>query len=114
MAQKVVVELLDDIDGTLIPDGKGETIEFAVDGVGYSIDLGPKNAKAFRRSLDQYVSHATRTGGRRRSHASASATTKRDPERTRAIREWAQTNGYEVSARGRIPAEIEQAYADAT
>jgi len=111
MAQKVIVELVDDIDGTLIPDGKGETIEFALDGVGYSIDLGPKNAKAFRKSLDHYVSHATRTGGRRRS--SPSAVSRRDPNRTRAIREWAQTNGYEVSTRGRISAEIEQAYAEA-
>jgi hypothetical protein len=112
MAQKVIVELVDDIDGTLIPDGKGETIEFALDGVGYSIDLGPKNAKAFRKLLDHYVSHATRTGGRRRSPVSSVAT-KRDPKHTRAIREWAQTNGYEVSTRGRIPAEIEQAYAEA-
>ena len=65
MAQKVVVELIDDLDGTPIPAGKGETIDFAVDGVSYSIDLGPKNAKAFRKSLDTYIAHATRTGGRR-------------------------------------------------
>ena len=112
MAQKVIVELVDDIDGTLIPEGQGETIEFALDGVGYSIDLGPKNAKAFRKSLDNYVSHATRTGGRRRASVSAVAS-KRDPKQTRAIREWAQTKGYEISNRGRIPAEIEQAYAEA-
>ena len=74
MAQKVIVELVDDIDGRPIPEGQGETIEFAIDGIGYSIDLGPKNAKAFRKSLDRYVEHATRTGGRRRTH-----TTRPDP-----------------------------------
>ena len=33
--------------------------------------------------------------------------------RPRAIREWALTNGYEISARGRIPTDIEHAYHDA-
>ena len=115
MAQKVVVELIDDLDGTPIPAGKGETIDFAVDGVSYSIDLGPKNAKAFRKSLDTYITHATRTGGRRhRRTATPSDLPRRDPAETRAIREWALANGYEISTRGRIPADIEQAYHDAT
>ena len=115
MAQKVVVELIDDLDGTPIPSGKGETIDFAVDGVAYSIDLGPKNAKAFRKSLDTYITHATRTGGRRhRRTTTPSDRPRRAPAETRAIREWALANGYEISTRGRIPAEIEQAYHDAT
>ena len=32
---------------------------------------------------------------------------------TRAIREWALANGYEISDRGRIPTDIEHAYHDA-
>ena len=113
MAQKVVVELIDDLDGTPIPSGKGETIDFAVDGVAYSIDLGAKNATAFRKSLDTYITHATRTGGRRhRRTATPSDRPRRAPSETRAVREWALANGYEISTRGRIPADIEQAYRD--
>jgi len=116
MAQKVVVELIDDLDGIPIPAGKGETITFAVDGVAYSIDLGPKNAKAFRKSLDTHLTHATRTGSRRhrRTGGDASDRPHRDPSETRAIREWAHANGYEISTRGRIPADIEAAHRDAT
>ena len=115
MAQKVVVELIDDLDGTPIPSGKGESLDFAVDGVAYSIDLGPKNAKAFRKSLDTYITHATRTGGRRhRRTTTPSHRPHLTPPETRAIREWALANGYEISTRGRIPADIEQAYHDTT
>ena len=114
MAQKVVVELIDDLDGTPIPAGKGESIDFAVDGVAYRIDLGPKNAKAFRKTFDTYLTHATRTGGRRqRRTRTPSDRPRRDPAQTRAIREWALANGYEISTRGRIPSDIEQAYHDA-
>ena len=81
MAQKVVVELIDDLDGTPIPAGKGESIDFAVDGVTYTIDLGPKNAKAFRKTFDTYLAHATRTGGRRQrrthTHTAVPAATRR-------------------------------------
>lgn len=35
MARKIVVERLDDIDGTPIKNGKGETIAFSVNGVDY-------------------------------------------------------------------------------
>ena len=111
MAKKVIVQLVDDIDGSPIADGKGEHIEFAVDGVGYEIDLGTKNAKVFRQSLAPYVERATRTGGRRRTRATPKATgAKRDTSQIRAIREWAVANGYEISTRGRIPAQVEEAY----
>ncbi|GGG27610.1 hypothetical protein GCM10007304_46800 [Rhodococcoides trifolii] len=35
---------------------------------------------------------------------------KRDPEQTRAIRQWAADSGYDINDRGRIPAAIENAY----
>lgn len=111
MAMKRIVELVDDIDGKPIPDGTGETIDFAVDGVTYTIDLGTKNAKAFRKALDPYLAHATRTGGRRRIHTTAAAPDRaRHRDEIRAIRNWARANGYSISNRGRIPAEVEQAY----
>ena len=107
MAQKYVVELIDDLDKEPIDVG-GETISFAVNGAEYSIDLNDKNAAEFHRKLDYYIKYATRVGGRKTvkptSRTSAGAETSR-------IREWAAANGYAVSARGRIAADIMEAYA---
>lgn len=119
MAKNVIVELTDDINGNVIPDGTGESIEFSVDGVDYSIDLEDKNTEKFRKTLGYYIDHAAKIGGRKRSAhtsavraaaAAAKKPAKSDPEQTRAIREWANANGYEVSNRGRVPAAIIEAF----
>lgn len=111
MAKQVIYELVDDIDGNVIEDGHGESIEFSLDGVDYVIDLRTKNANDLRKKLDYYVGYATRVGGRKRKVAAEpAAPTKRDPSETRAIRQWAADSGYEVNDRGRIPADIVEAY----
>ncbi|RMB75289.1 Lsr2 family protein [Rhodococcus sp. SBT000017] len=120
MAKQVTIQMVDDIDESVMDDESGETIEFAVNGVEYVIDLKAKNATEFHRKLDYYIGYATRVGGRKRkpSPAAAStpattragASTSRDPEQTRAIRQWAADNGYEISSRGRIPESIVEAY----
>lgn len=114
MAKQIYVQLVDDLDEKVIADGTGEHITFAVNGVEYEIDLNDKNAKEFHRKLDYYIEHGTRIGGRktRKSATSDSAapSQKRDAAQTRAIRGWATTNGYEISTRGRIPTEIEEAF----
>lgn len=119
MAKQVYVELVDDIDGAPIKTGKGETIGFSVDGVEYEIDLGVKNAKEFRKQLDYWAEHATKVSSRgkkataKKSSATASTASTvpaRDPLQIKAIREWANQNGFTVSSRGRIPADVEQAY----
>lgn len=117
MARKISVQLVDDIDDTIINDESGETIEFSVSGVDYVIDLQSKNATEFHRKLDYYISHATRVGGRRRKATAAAPpagssvkTTTRDPAQTRVIRQWAADLGYDINDRGRIPAGIVEAY----
>jgi hypothetical protein len=109
MAQKVTVSLVDDLDGTQAQ----ETVEFGLDGAAYQIDLSKSNAGRLRDTLTEFVSHARRSGGRRRttprtgrSTGSASA----DREQNQAIRAWARKQGMEVSERGRIPAEVLNAY----
>ncbi len=117
MAQKVTVQLLDDIDGSEAES----TVEFALDGVTYTIDLSADNAAELRDSLAPYVASARRTGGRKRTGAKSNKTaaksgkagkapTAADRERNQAIREWARQQGMQVSDRGRIPAEIVDAY----
>ncbi|MHA4854808.1 Lsr2 dimerization domain-containing protein [Rhodococcus sp. MSC1_016] len=60
MARKRVVELVDDIDGTVFGD-EGEKITFAVNGVEYEIDLKDEHASEFHRKIGYFIEHATRS-----------------------------------------------------
>ncbi|MFG1642863.1 Lsr2 family protein [Amycolatopsis sp. NPDC049252] len=107
MAQKVLVEMLDDIDGT----PAAHTIPFSLDGVTYEIDLSDDNAASLRDDLARYISAGRRTGGRKvRVATGQSTTTASDRERNQQIRAWANANGYEVSERGRLSSEVIAAY----
>ena len=61
MAQRVRVDLVDDVDGSPAE----ESVNFALDGVNYVIDLSAENASKLRDALSLWVDHARRTGGRR-------------------------------------------------
>jgi Lsr2 len=105
MAQKVVVEKTDDTNGK----PADETVTFGLDGREMEIDLTTKNAAALRKVFEKYIQHGRRVGGRRARSA--------DPARsgangvdTKAVRQWASENGYTLSARGRIPGEVVEAY----
>lgn len=117
MAQKTLVSLVDDLDGT---DAE-ETVSFGLDGVQYQIDLSVENAEELRDALAQYIEYARETGRARghvrraRRSSGPSARSQRPPvkadrEQSRAVREWARKNGYEVSDRGRIPIGVVEAY----
>jgi hypothetical protein len=109
MAQKVTVALIDDLDG----GGADETVEFGLDGKTYEIDLSGKNAGKLRSALASYVEAARKPGGRRRAGASGNGTPRRagvDREQNQAIREWAREKGMKVNDRGRIPAEVIDAF----
>jgi hypothetical protein len=112
MAQRVEYILEDDLDG-----GKAdETVQFGLDGVEYEIDLSTENYEKLRDALAPWVGVARRTGGRRkRNVGSAAAAAPRaaatdGASNTSDIRAWAQENGYEVSSRGRVSAEVREAY----
>ncbi|HEY3606160.1 MAG TPA: Lsr2 family protein [Pseudonocardiaceae bacterium] len=114
MAQKTIVQLIDDLDGT--SSETIETITFGLDGVVYEIDLSDDNAEKLRDNLAEFISSARRTGGRAKRGAATSAAagaangSGRSREQTQAIREWARKNGHEISERGRIPATIIEAF----
>jgi len=110
MAQKVKVLLIDDLDGS----DADETISFAVDGVTYEIDLNAEHAAELRDAFARWIGHARRSGGRRTAtRRAASSSAPSGSGDTGAIREWARENGYKVSDRGRVSAEIREAYAAA-
>jgi hypothetical protein len=108
MAQKVRVDLVDDIDGS----EAAQTVPFTLDGVTYEIDLSDDNAARLRDEFARFVAAGRRTGGRkaRSTTPSANGTVTTDREHTRAVRGWARENGWPISDRGRIPTEVLTAY----
>lgn len=109
MAQRVVVLLEDDLDGTEIAEGKGETVSFALDGHAYEIDLKTQNAKNLRKALEPYVAVASRVG---KKTGTRGKKTQVGPD-AKVVKAWARENGWEVAERGRVSAEVRQAYEEA-
>ncbi|MCS0500332.1 histone-like nucleoid-structuring protein Lsr2 [Protaetiibacter mangrovi] len=111
MAKKTITILTDDLDGEELPAGSRST-RFALDGVDYEIDLGADNARALAEALAPYIAAGRRVGGASRASAprARSASNGSSPDRLAAIRTWAQGNGYTVGDRGRIKAEIVDAF----
>ena len=108
MAQKVQVILTDDLDG----GEADESVQFAVDGVTYEIDLSAANAEALREALAPYVGSARRIGGRSVRRVAGSRPQGAPASRTDLsdLRAWARENGYQVSDRGRVSSEVRAAY----
>ncbi|MGA9746712.1 MAG: Lsr2 family protein, partial [Nocardioides sp.] len=107
---RVHVVLVDDLDGS----DADETVTFGLDGVDYEIDLTDAHAAALREAFALYVGHGRRTGGRRRKAGAASAGRAATPATGGAtpaeIRVWARENGWDVPERGRVAAEVREAY----
>ena len=108
MAQRVQVQLVDDLNG----EEAQETVRFGLDGSEYEIDLTTDNASELRSALSQYVDVARKASGGRRSQngqrGNSTSRTKRDE--VQKIRQWAQDNGHNPSSRGRVSQSIVDAY----
>jgi hypothetical protein len=108
MARRTVVELVDDLDNKPIKQGEGETVAFGLEKVEYTIDLSKANAEKLRKAMAPYINAARTVGGKgggrgRRRGAASRASRDYDPK---AVRKWAESNGIEIPARGRIPASV--------
>jgi len=107
MARHTTVRLVDDLDG----GGADTTINFALDGALYEIDLSSKHADEFGAALAKYIGAARRAGGRRaggrRSPSNSASGRTSDSS---AVRAWAVEGGIEMSSRGRIPADVQAKY----
>lgn len=107
MARQETVTVVDDLDGS---EAAG-TVDFALEGKSYEIDLSEKNTARLRDTLAEFVAAARRAGGRgRRAHVMSDVPARANREETAAIREWARQNGHEVAERGRIPKNVVEAY----
>jgi hypothetical protein len=109
MAKRTRIELVDDLDGTVLDQGDGETVTFSLSGSTYAIDLSRSNADALRSVLQRYITVGRRTGGGRSGLTSGTQASSRDYD-PKAVRGWAESNNVDVPARGRIPAEILERY----
>ena len=136
MGKIVTVEYIDDLEGVPVDAKTVDTVEFSYRGKEYSLVLTKKNGIQFDKDIARYINAAKkaqtrdarpalskaspaprrttnpapatrRKTGARKAVAAAPAT---GPKRTQTIREWAADNGHVVSARGRIPASVIEAY----
>jgi Lsr2 len=107
MAQKLTLELQDDLDG----GPADETVRFGIDGAEYEIDLRTSNATTFRQQLAPFIDHARKAGRGPRRRAGRTTASR---ERSGDIRAWAKDHGITVSERGRIPASVAEQYQAAT
>ena len=112
MAQRVITQLVSDLSGNEVVEGNGETVEFSYRGTNYTIDLTDKEAAGFDKAVAMYIQHATKVSSpRKRTTASSNASgAPRSKGELQNIRAWARENGYEVSERGRIKAQVVDAY----
>jgi hypothetical protein len=115
MAERTIVTLVDDLTGEEAENIS--TVEFALDGVTYELDLTDDNSTKLHDVLSPYANAGRKIGGRRRSGPRPGRPIKGtgraadyNRETLKSIREWAKENGYNVSDRGRLPTEVLQAW----
>ena len=106
MATQTTVTITCDICGGT-KDARTRTI--TLDGRALEIDLCGKDARGLDKVAGKYVPAARKLTTSRRS-ASSGHRTVGDRQRSADIRSWARTQGFELSDRGRIPANVEQEY----
>jgi hypothetical protein len=121
MAERVIRQIIDDLDHTEIAEGQGERIEFGFRGVAYQLDLSKANVAKLEKALAPYIEAAAtaesegaapRPAKKTPRSRKANKRTGRRPAKARLsdIRAWANENGYSVSSRGRIPADVVAAF----
>jgi hypothetical protein len=108
VATVTTVKLIDDLTG-----GEAqETVKFALDGEEYEIDLSVNNAGVLRDVMGDFVPHARRVVRHQPpvARTRSRSTTPAVAVPTKVIREWAKTNGFSVSDRGRLHQDVLNAY----
>jgi hypothetical protein len=106
MAQKVITIYTDDLTGKEAEDV--QTVAFGLDGKSYEIDLTAENHDKLVELLNPYILAGRKTG-KPKASSPGSKSRQVHPD-TAKIREWAKEQGYEVNDRGRVPANIREAY----
>jgi hypothetical protein len=106
MAKKIVIA--DDIDGTT----DAQSYKFALGNDEYEIDLSEDNYKKLTDALAPFVEAGAKVTARlpRERSASTAPRSSSNKDELMKIRLWARENGYNVSGRGRVSQEVQDAY----
>jgi hypothetical protein len=118
VARTIVVQVSCDRCGSDVDSEN--PVELSFGGADFRTDLCRDHAAELSAALDPFLSVAERVEDRRRGPVGTASRvsdgritrrpTRRDPIQVAAIRGWARENGYDISDRGRIPREVEDAY----
>lgn len=103
------VEIIDDIDGAPATT----TIEFAIGGKDYVIDLSDKHADEFNKALAPYIEHARHAPANKRKarkSRSSSEASRTKRQKNAQIRAWALENGITVAKRGMLNQSVIDTY----
>jgi hypothetical protein len=102
-----------DLDEDEVP--AAETVTFGYEGATYAFELCEQHLVEFNDTIQAYIGSARLAEGPRRRRAATAG-----PGRARRavatgtgsgeIRVWARENGFKISERGRIPADVRAAY----
>lgn len=117
MAREQIIQYIvtDDFDGKQIDDGLAHTVEFSFEGKDYRLDLRPENYDKIKADFEKWLAAAAEVKPTRGSRSGGTGTRRstgsgRSKEELANIRAWAKENGHEVSDRGRIAQDIQDAY----
>lgn len=115
MAEIFIRQLIDDLDGKPIDAGLGHEVTFSYQGADYRIDLRPANADKIEAVFAPYIKVAEKVASVGKTRVKTSGTNAdsgsgRSAEQLKAIRDWAGKNGFDVSPRGRIKADVIDAF----
>jgi hypothetical protein len=110
MAKRTIELLVSDLSGDELEAGKGRTVNFSYDGTDYTIDLTDKEAAGFDKAVAMYIEHATKSGGRRATGTRKPSGSGRSKDELAEIRSWLREQGHDVPDRGRVKAELIEAY----
>ena len=108
MARITTVQLIDDLDGSVLEDGS--TVRWGLDGREYELDTSPANEAKLRKQLDKYLRASRRVAVVAQSQPVGGVHGQSDPHQLQAVRDWARRNGHDISDRGRIPRDIMAAF----
>lgn len=106
MARKVVTTYISDLSGKEAE----ETIDLHLDGISRRLDLTSSEAQKLRKVVEPYLEKGQKIPRSEKLARRKTGSNAAERQERARIRSWAQENGYDIGDRGRIAAEIQEAY----